>query len=224
MEAIMLSNKLFIQLPNKCFHNGSKEQEELYSNLTTTELKLVFSLLARATLLRHVNEENQHQTTFNVPLTKLQSRDSLFYKLKKSKKQIIDMVDNIKHPYLSFQYENDDCINFTLNKKYILALASLEKNALIDLADLMPYRSLSSIKLHLQLSYFPTYSLPLNFALNFLSVSKNQSRKEQIRSIKNKINTVSIMGSFKYHFPHRDGQTRTKKDYSFDIHRIKKPS
>lgn len=65
----------------------------------------------------------------------------------------------------------------------------------------MADKKVSSIKLHIQTKAFYPYRANFNFLVEFLGVSTSQCRKEQIRSIKNKIRAVINVADFKYQHP-----------------------
>ncbi len=57
--------------------------------------------------------------------------------------------------------------------------------------------------------------------VEFLGVSTNQRRKEQIRSIKNKIRTVNNVADFKYQHPIEISAPEKAGDYDFTIFRLR---
>ncbi|EMI4225386.1 TPA: hypothetical protein I7297_18985 [Vibrio parahaemolyticus] len=91
----------------------------------------------------------------------------------------------------------------------------------VTLSELLSYKQFSSIKLHIQtLAYYP-YRANFYFLVDFLDVSTNQARKEQIRCIKNKIRTVGIVKDFDYQHPPQISAPRKEGDYDFSNYRLK---
>ncbi|KXF79739.1 hypothetical protein ATN88_12520 [Enterovibrio coralii] len=63
----------------------------------------------------------------------------------------------------------------------------------------MGFKKISSIKLYVQVKAFKNYKAGLYFLIDFLGVSTNQSRKDQIRSIKMKIKSIHLVDNVIYH-------------------------
>ncbi|HCG5510218.1 TPA: hypothetical protein NJ005_003191 [Vibrio parahaemolyticus] len=215
----MLSNNLFLRLPRDCVVNNSDAQSALYpENLTPFQMKLVLSFLAQAGMKDDIVN---HVEIF---LKDFKSEESLFGWVKLSKSKIEQAVINIQHPFIAKISCDDDRINVTFSRQFLNLQAKemLDPKAVnVGLSALMSYKQVSSIKLHIQtLAYYP-YRANFYFLVDFLGVSTNQARKEQIRSIKNKIRTVGIVKDFDYQHPPQISAPRREGDYDFSIYRLK---
>jgi len=217
----MLSKQLFLRLPRACVINNSEEQALLYpDNLTPFQMKLVLGILAQANMSNDKIIEN-----FDVFLQDFKSQHSLFSWVKTSMSKVIEAIEGISHPFIHNITCADGRINVTISQLYRKLIARQfldEKPVNIELEALMAYKKVSSIKLHIQTKggFYP-YRSNLYFLIEFLGVSTNQRRKEQIRSIKNKIRTVNNIADFKYQHPVEISAPEKSGDYDFTIFRLR---
>ncbi|WP_153447864.1 hypothetical protein [Vibrio algicola] len=216
----MLSKELFLRLPRACVINNSKEQTLLYpENLTPFQMKFVLAILAQANM-----SNDKVIVNFDIYLQDFKSQHSLFSWVKTSMSKVIKAIEGIKHPFI----HNITCVNDRINvtvsqlyRKLIVRQFLDEKPVNIELEALMAYKKVSSIKLHIQTKAFYPYRANFYFLIEFLGVSTNQCRKEQIRSIKNKIRTVNNVADFKYQHPVEISAPEKEGDYDFSIFRLK---
>ncbi len=220
----MLTENMFIRVSQDCFKNANTKQAELYSSLDVIQLKIMFAMLAYANMINSVNRANQ--TEFSIPLKNFRKKGSLFKNIRLSKKELSEKVNEIKHPYFERIISSEKTINFNLKNKYLKDLNN-SKSGYVEIKHLMGYKSISQIKMHMQLAYFVNYRIPLNFAINFLNISKKQSRKDQIRAIKNVFKSLKIENDCEYLFPkfrekknelHYSFIVKTKKKYTEDVY------
>jgi hypothetical protein len=216
----MLSKQLFLRLPRACVVNNSDEQALLYpKNLAPFELKLVLSILAQANMSNEKIIEN-----FDILLKDFKAEDSLFSWVKTSMLTVIKIINGIKHPFIYKLKCENGRINVTLSRLYrtLIAQQLLDKKPVnVELEPLMAYKKVSSIKLHIQAKGFYPYKANFYFLVEFLGVSTNQRRKEQIRSIKNKIRTLNNVADFKYQYPVEICALEKEGDYDFSIFRLR---
>lgn len=216
----MLSKQLFLRLPRACVINNSKEQALLYpDNLTPFQMKFVLALLAQANMSNDKIIEN-----FDFYLQDFKSQHSLFSWVKTSMSKVIEAIEGISHPFVHKLTCVDGRVNVTVSQLYrklIVRQFLDEKPVNIELEALMAYKKVSSIKLHIQAKGFYPYRANFYFLLEFLGVSTNQRRKEQIRSIKNKIRTLNNVADFEYQHPFGISAPEKVGDYYFTIFRIR---
>ncbi|MDE1313379.1 hypothetical protein MEG05_03575 [Vibrio aestuarianus] len=216
----MLSKELFLRLPRACVINNAKEQTLLYpENLTPFQMKFVLAILAQANMNNGKPVEN-----FDIFLQDFKSQHSLFSWVKTSMSKVIKAIEGISHPFIKNITCADGRVNVTVSqlyKKLIVKQYLGEKPVNIELEALMAYKKVSSIKLHIQTKAFYPYRANFYFLIEFLGVSTNQCRKEQIRSIKNKIRTVNNVADFKYQHPVEISAPEKEGDYDFSIFRLK---
>jgi len=216
----MLSKELFLRLPRACVINNSHEQALLYpENLTPFQMKFVLAILAQANMNNDKPVEN-----FDIFLQDFKSKHSLFSWVKTSMPKVIESIDEISHPFIQKITCADGRINVTISqlyKKLIVKQFLGEKPVNIELESLMAYKKVSSIKLHIQTKAFYPYRANFYFLVEFLGVSTNQCRKEQRRSIKNKIRTLNNAADFKYQYPKEICAPEKEGDYDFSIFRLR---
>ena len=216
----MLSKELFLRLPRACVINNSHEQALLYpKHLTPFQMKFVLAILAQANMSNDKVIEN-----FDVFQQDFKSQHSLFGWVKTSMPKVIESIDEISHPFIQKITCADGRINVTISqlyKKLIVKQFLGEKPVNIELESLMAYKKVSSIKLHIQTKAFYPYRANFYFLVEFLGVSTNQCRKEQRRSIKNKIRTLNNAADFKYQYPKEICAPEKEGDYDFSIFRLR---
>jgi len=216
----MLSKQLFLRLPRACVINNSEEQALLYpENLTPFQMKLVLGILAQANMSNDKIIEN-----FDVFLQNFKSQHSLFSWVKTSMSKVIEAIEGITHPFIHNITCANGRINVTISQLYRKLIARQfldEKPVNIELEALMAYKKVSSIKLHIQTKAFYPYRANFYFLVEFLGVSTNQCRKEQRRSIKNKIRTLNNAADFKYQYPVEISAPEKAGDYDFTIFRLR---
>jgi len=216
----MLSKELFLRLPRACVINNSHEQALLYpKHLTPFQMKFVLAILAQANMSNDKIIEN-----FDIFLQDFKSQHSLFNWVKTAMSKVIEAIEGISHPFIHRITCADGRINVTISliyKKLIIRRLLGEKPVNIELEALMAYKKVSSIKLHIQTKAFYPYRANFYFLVEFLGVSTNQRRKEQIRSIKNKIRTVNNIADFKYQHPIEVSAPEKEGDYDFSIFRLR---
>lgn len=227
----MIKKDMFVKLNNDCFKNANKKQAELYFNLNVFELKMILIMLAHANKMNTINKNKELSVKFKLGLDNMRKKDSLLNVFKLSKVKFAEKVSEIRHPYfeqiIATQNAKDNIlIEFVLKKSYVLEM-NTAKTGFVKLDGIMQYKSISKIKMHIQLSYFSNYRIPFNFAINFLDISKNQSRKDQIRSIKSIFKGLKIENDCEYIFPkpreprdnlHYNFVIKTKKSYKDDVY------
>ncbi|ODS12411.1 hypothetical protein [Vibrio scophthalmi] len=227
----MIKKDTFVKLNSDCFKNANKKQAELYFNLNVFELKMVLVMLAHANKINTINKNKELSVKFKIELDNMRKKESLLNVFKLSKKEFAEKISEIRHPYfeqiiVSQTGENNIVIEFVLKRSYVLEM-NTAKTGFVKLEGIMSYKSISKIKMHIQLSYFSNYRMPFNFAINFLDISKKQARKDQIRSIKSIFKGLKIENDCEYIFPkprepkdnlHYNFLIKTKKSHTDDVY------
>lgn len=211
----MIKNNVFVKVHQDCFKNANKAQTELYMNLNVVEMKLVLVMLAHANMINSINKNRTLKTIFKISLKNCRKKDSILESFKYSKKELSEIINEIKHPYFEHIYCENEEICFELKKSYINEL-NTNKGGYVALKDVMRYKTVNQIKMHFQLTYFRAYKVPLYFAINFLDISKKQARKDQIRSIKNLFKSLKIENECEYFFP-KAREQKTNLHYNFVV-------
>ncbi|EHR6685987.1 hypothetical protein [Vibrio aestuarianus] len=211
----MLKGNMFVRLHQDCFKNANKKQNELYSNLTVLQMKIMLSMLAYANMINSTNKHKSLITKFRIELIDIRKKGCLFENIKLSKNDFAETTSEIKHPYFESIIATKDAIEFKLNKMYVIEM-NTAKCGYVYLKELMKYRSINQIKMHLQVAYFRTYKIPFYFAVNFLNISKNQSRKDKIRAIKNIFKSLNIKNECEYIFP-KAREPKSNLHYNFVV-------
>ena len=216
----MLNKNMFIRINQDCFKNANKKQMELYFDLNVFQLKLVFAMLAYANMINSINKNKTYKTKFSIDLKNRRKEGSLFENMNISNKEFARKVNEIRHPYFESIVATENEIEFTIKKSYVMDL-NTSKTGYIELKDIMSYKSVNQIKMHLQVTYFSDYRIPLYFAINFLGLSKKQSRKDQIRAIKNVFKGLKIDNECEYVFP-KPREPKSNLHYNFIVKKKEK--
>ena len=222
----MLSKKMFVKVNQDCFKNANKKQKELFLNLDVLQLKLMLIMLSYSNLINATDKQKTLKTKFKIDLKDFRKKGSLLENVRLTKKELSNKFNSIKHPYFESINASDDFVEFNLKKSYVMDL-NTSKSGRIILNDIMSYKSVNQIKMHFQLAYFSNYRIPFYFAINYLGISKNQTRKDQIKAIKNVFKGLKIENDCEYIFPkprepkddlHYNFVIKTKKSYTDDVY------
>ncbi|HHC7292218.1 TPA: hypothetical protein ACN31Q_000458 [Vibrio campbellii] len=211
----MLNEKTFVRINADCFKNANKKQIELYFDLDVAQLKIMFAMLAYANMINSIDKTKELKTKFSIELKNIRKKGSLFENIRLSKNDFAEKVNSIRHPYFESINATENSIEYTIKKSYLMDL-NTSKSGYVELNDIMSYKSVNQIKMHLQLTYFGNYRIPFNFAINFLGISKNQARKDQIRAIKNVFKGLKIKNDCEYIFP-KPREPKSNLHYNFIV-------
>lgn len=211
----MLKDNMFARLHQDCFKNANAKQNELYSNLNVLQFKIMLSMLAYANMINATNKHKALVMKFRIELDQLRSKGSLFENIKLSKNDFAKLTNEIEHPYFEQIIATKDAIEFELKKMYVIEM-NVSKCGYVMLKDIMSYKSINQIKMHLQIAFFGTYKMPFYFAVNFLNISKKQARKDQIRAIKSIFKSLNIKNDCEYIFP-RPREPKNNLHYNFVV-------
>lgn len=220
-------NKNFIRIPRRMMnHNDKKGQEianDFFGKLNTTALKVKFDLIRNAKINQAARKRSldinirRKKNIFSYKNDGISSNKSTIKSLKISKKELCriankDLKDD-KH--INIVEVNDDQIVYELTDAYLNMFKTedrlyknqadngqkVQKGVYIDVKPLMSYRTINQIKLHLLVSFYSIFRMPLYFAIRFLGLNPAKSvRKCNISNIKRLFRSLNNVHSAHYEF------------------------
>ncbi len=240
-------NKNFIRIPRRMMnHNDKKGLElanDLFGKLNTTALKVKFDLIRNAKIHQAARKRSldinirTKKNIFCYELDGISSNKSTIKSLKISKKELcrIAKEDLKDDKHVNIVEVNDDQIVYELTKDYFNMFYAedrlyknqadngekKQKGVYIDVKPLMSYRSINQIKLHILVSFYSIFRMPLYFAIRFLGLNPAKSlRKFNISNIKRLFRSLNNVHNAHYEF--REGHSfrfffviTRKNTYSF---------
>lgn len=240
-------NKNFIRIPRRMMnHNDKKGQEianDLFGKLNTTALKVKFDLIRNAKIHQAARKRSldinirTKKNIFSYELDGISSNKSTIKSLKISKKELCRIVEeDLKDDkHINIVEVNDDHIVYELTDAYLNMFKAedrlyknqadnskkAKKGVYIDVKPLMSYRNINQIKLHILVSFYDIFRMPLYFAIRFLGLNPAKSvRKFNISNIKRLFRSLNNVHNTHYEF--REGHSfrfffviTRKNTYSF---------
>lgn len=241
--------KNFIRLPRKLMnHNDKKGQgiaNDLFGKLNTTALKVKFDLIRNAKIKESARKRSldinirTKKNVFCYDIDGISSNKSTIKSLKISKTELCrivkeDLKDD-KHIKFVGIKENTNEIIYILTDAYYAMFkdedrhnenqtangTKAKKGVYIDVKPLMSYRNINQIKLHILVSFYDIFRMPLYFAIRFLGLNPAKSvRKFNISNIKRLFRSLNNVHNAHYEF--REGHSfrfffviTRKNTYSF---------
>lgn len=227
-------------------HNDKKGlgiANDLFGKLNTTALKVKFDLIRNAKIHQaarkrslDINIRNK-KNIFSYELDGISSNKSTIKSLKISKKELCRIVkEDLKDDkHITIVEVNDDRIVYELTNAYLNMFKAedrlyknqaangkkVQKGVYIDVKPLMSYRNINQIKLHILVSFYSIFRMPLYAAIRFLGLNTAKSvRKFNISNIKRLFRSLNNVHHAHYEF--REGHNfryyfviTRKNTYSF---------
>ncbi len=227
-------------------HNDKKGQEianDLFGELNTTALKIKFDLIRNAKIHQAARKRSldinirTKKNIFSYDLDGISSNKSTIKSLKISKKELCRIVnEDLKDDkHINIVEVNDDQIVYELTDAYLNMFKAedrlyknqadngqkAKKGVYVDVKPLMSYRTINQIKLHILVSFYDIFRMPLYFAIRFLGLNPAKSvRKFNISNIKRLFKSLNNVHHAHYEF--REGHSfryffviTRKNTYSF---------
>lgn len=227
-------------------HNDKKGQEianDLFGELNTTALKIKFDLIRNAKIHQAARKRSldinirTKKNIFSYDLDGISSNKSTIKSLKISKKELCRIVnEDLKDDkHINIVEVNDDQIVYELTDAYLNMFKAedrlyknqadngqkAKKGVYVDVKPLMSYRTINQIKLHILVSFYDIFRMPLYFAIRFLGLNAAKSvRKFNISNIKRLFKSLNNVHHAHYEF--REGHSfryffviTRKNTYSF---------
>ncbi len=220
-------NKNFIRLPRKMMnHNDKKGLEisnELFGKLNTTALKVKFDLIRNAKIHQAARKRSldinirTKKNIFSYSVDGISSNQSTIKSLKIAKKELCRIAnEELKDDkHINIVEVNDDQIVYELTKDYLNMFTDedrlyknqadngekTQKGVYIDVKPLMSYRNINQIKLHILVSFYSIFRMPLYFAIRFLGLNPaKRVRKFNISNIKRLFRSLNNVHNAHYEF------------------------
>ncbi|CAH8242477.1 conserved hypothetical protein [Vibrio aestuarianus] len=239
--------KNFIRIPRKMMnHNdkqGQKISKDLFGELNTTALKIKFDLIRNAKIHQAARKRSldinvrTKKNIFSYEVDGISSNKSTIKSLKISKKELCRIAkEDLKgDKHINVIEVNDDRIVYELTNAYLNMFNAedrlyknqadngkkVQKGVYIDVKPLMSYRTINQIKLHILVSFYSIFRMPLYTAIRFLGLNTAKSvRKFNISNIKRLFRSLNNVHHAHYEF--REGHNfryyfviTRKNTYSF---------